>query len=86
MSNWKIRLKRFRQATGILLLLLVGNYGFLLLQRPPRTNAERPLFQGVYYQRQVLSQPRSLMVHIVSLDLRACINWTKNFHRKQPTV
>lgn len=69
--SWKILLKRFAQVTGILLLLLAGSYGCLLLRRPPRTDAERPLFQGVHYRRQVLSQPRPLMLHIVSLDLTA---------------
>ncbi|MGP1387440.1 MAG: phosphodiester glycosidase family protein [Thainema sp.] len=71
MFGWKLQLKRLGQVAGVFLLLLVGGYSILLIRRPPRTDTGRPLFQGVHYRRQVLSQPRPLMVHVVSLDLTA---------------
>lgn len=46
-------------------------YVSLCLGRPPRTNLEQQLFQGISYQRQVRSQPRRLMLHIVTIDLTA---------------
>lgn len=55
---------------GLLLLPLLL-YTQLHFQRPPRTNQELTLFQGIVYQREVRSMPRPLMLHIVSIDLTA---------------
>lgn len=46
-------------------------YISLCLSRPPRTDIEQQLFQGISYQRQVRSQPRPLILHIVTIDLTA---------------
>lgn len=62
-------------------LPLVAGIGFLMLPlllytrqhllRPPRTNLELTLFQGITYQRQVRNTPRPYMLHIVTIDLTA---------------
>ena len=56
--------------TGLLLWPLIL-YGWLHFQRPPRTPQERALFQGIVYKREVRSTPRPLMIHIVTIDLKA---------------
>jgi hypothetical protein len=64
------QLRRSLAIAGILLLslpLLV--YGWFLFQRPPRTNLERPLFQGITYRRESRSSPRPVMIHLVRIDL-----------------
>ena len=53
------------------MLLPLLLYSQLHFQRPPRTNQELTLFQGIVYQREVRSTPRPLMLHIVSIDLTA---------------
>jgi hypothetical protein len=45
--------------------------GWLTFQRPPQTNLEQTLFKGIHYQRQFRSQPRPVMLHIVTVDLTA---------------
>lgn len=45
-------------------------YGLLILNRPPRTNKQEQLFQGVVYRREPRSAPRKLMIHIVTIDLK----------------
>lgn len=68
----KINIKRFLLVTLITLLVVpLVTYISLCLSRPPRTNLEQQLFQGISYQRQVLSQPRRLMLHVVTIDLTA---------------
>ncbi|MBW4551943.1 MAG: phosphodiester glycosidase family protein [Aphanocapsa sp. GSE-SYN-MK-11-07L] len=56
--------------TAILSLPIVW-YGFAQWSRPPRSPAARSLFEGIRYERQVLSVPRPVMVHIVAIDLAA---------------
>ncbi len=54
--------------TAILSLPIVW-YGFAQSSRPARTPEARSLFEGIHYQRRVLSVPRPVMVHIVAIDL-----------------
>lgn len=46
-------------------------YGYLYLLRPPRTDLNTTLFQGIIYQREARATPRPYMLHIVSIDLDA---------------
>jgi hypothetical protein len=68
----RIYLKRslLAAAFGLLLLPLLLYTRFHLL-RPPRTNQELTLFQGITYQREARSTPRPYMLHIVTIDLTA---------------
>ncbi|MBW4644023.1 MAG: phosphodiester glycosidase family protein [Goleter apudmare HA4340-LM2] len=64
--------RRFWIIAGINLLLSpLVLYALLCLSRPPRTNQEQILFNGVVYQRRALSTPRLVMMHIVTVDLTA---------------
>jgi hypothetical protein len=68
----KILLKRVILATGISVVLIpILLYCLLLLTRPPRTNKQEQLFQGIVYRREARSTPRNLMVHIFTIDLKA---------------
>jgi len=58
-------------AGASLLLSPVIFYGILCTLRPPRTVQEQQLFQGIAYKRDILSQPRPVTIHIVSIDLSA---------------
>ncbi len=53
----------------ILLVIILTVIILLFVIRPPRTNTNLSLFPGILYERIVLSQPRLLMVHIVTIDL-----------------
>jgi len=44
-------------------------FGWFIFQRPPQTNLEKQLFQGIAYRRQFRSVPRPVMIHIVTIDL-----------------
>lgn len=44
-------------------------YGWLHFLRPPRTDQQQVLFQGITYQRSARTAPRPLMVHIVEINL-----------------
>lgn len=52
-----------------LLILPLLLYTQFHLRRPPRTNMEMPLFQGIVYYRQARTNPRPYMLHVVSIDL-----------------
>ncbi len=68
----QIGIKQFWVAVGISLLVLpLILYAWLHFSRPPRTNQERSLFQGITYRREVRSTPRPMMIHIVTVDLKA---------------
>lgn len=68
----KINIKRLLLVTLISLLVVpLLMYFSLCLSRPPRTDIEQQLFQGITYQREARFQPRLLMVHIVTIDLTA---------------
>lgn len=43
----------------------------MVAQRPPQTNLEKTLFQGIYYRREFQPLPRPVMLHIVEIDLTA---------------
>lgn len=51
------------------LVLLLTVITILSVIRPPRTNTNLLLFPGILYQRVALSQPRPIMIHIVTIDL-----------------
>lgn len=55
---------------GVLAIPLVW-LGWLTFQRPPQTNLEQPLFQGIAYRREFRRSPRPIMLHIVTVDLTA---------------
>ncbi len=69
----KFSIKRSLLATVISLLvspLLI--YSGLCLIRPPRTDLpEQKLFKGIVYRRNARSQPRPLMLHIITIELTA---------------
>lgn len=46
-------------------------YGWMMLQRPPQTHLEQRLFPGIHYRREFRTAPRSIMLHIVTIDLTA---------------
>jgi uncharacterized protein YigE (DUF2233 family) len=54
----------------LLALPLVG-YGVLHWLRPPLTAETRSLFQGIDYERQILTAPRAVVIHILKIDLKA---------------
>jgi hypothetical protein len=55
---------------GICFLLLpLIVYAWFYLQRPPQTNLEQALFDGILYQRIARFKPRPIMTHIVTIDL-----------------
>jgi len=63
---------------GLILLacLLVGGLGtggvyYWLYDLPQPKATSQQLFQGVSYERQVVQSPRPMVVHIVTVDLRA---------------
>ena len=62
--------RQFLLATTVLLLLPPIAYGRSYFLRPPRTATSRSLFAGIEYQRQARSQPRPVMMHIVTIDLK----------------
>jgi uncharacterized protein YigE (DUF2233 family) len=53
------------------LLLPVWLYAYFALQRPPRVNQTRALFQGITYERVARSHPRPILLHQVKVDLTA---------------
>jgi len=73
MTRRKISIKRSLLAMVISLLvapLLI--YSVLCLFRPPRTDLPaQQLFQGIVYRREARSQPRPIVLHIVTIDLTA---------------
>jgi exopolysaccharide biosynthesis protein len=56
--------------TALLLLLPLVIYGRLHFLRPPRTTDRQRLFPGIEYSRDARSQPRAVMIHIVTIDLK----------------
>jgi exopolysaccharide biosynthesis protein len=65
-------MKRFAVVIGTSLLLLpMIVYARLHFLRPPLTNIERSLHQGINYKRDIYKKPRPVVVHTVSIDLTA---------------
>jgi len=66
-----------RTAGFLAVSLLVAGAGLALAyrsrlqQRPERTPEVRSLFQGITYERKVPNYPRSLVAHIITVDLTA---------------
>lgn len=56
-------------STIIFLVLTLTVITILFVIRPPQTNINELLFPGILYQRVALSQPRPIMIHIVTIDL-----------------
>ncbi|KAF3886092.1 MULTISPECIES: phosphodiester glycosidase family protein [Nostocales] len=67
--RYLLYLRRFLLAAISFFLLPPIVYGWLCLQRPPQTNLEQALFQGIVYKRIARSTPRPVMTHIVAIDL-----------------
>lgn len=55
---------------GVLALPLLA-YGRSSMQRPPRMNLDRPLFEGISYQRTIRENPYPIVIHTVAVDLGA---------------
>lgn len=53
----------------VFLLMIAVAAAIVWPDRPPRTNYQAELFEGVTYERQVRSTPRRLVIHIVEIDL-----------------
>lgn len=53
---------------SIILLFLIPSV-IIRVQRPPSTPIQSQLFSGVTYQRQPINQPRTVMLHILEIDL-----------------
>jgi hypothetical protein len=62
--------RQFLLATTVLLLLPPIAYARSYFLRPPSTATSHSLFSGIEYQRQARSQPRPVMIHIVTIDLK----------------
>lgn len=55
-----------------LVCLLAGAAAFLWLgNRPQPKPASRDLFEGVHYAREVRNSPRPMVIHVLTIDLRA---------------
>lgn len=56
---------------GVLLLLLLILLAIIinLASRPPRTRITQKLFRGITYTRLIRKTPRSLVIHLVEIDL-----------------
>ena len=52
-------------------LLAAGGYGYWYSHRPQPEGVSQPLYEGVLYTRDVRSQPRELVIHVVEIDLSA---------------
>lgn len=57
--------------TAAILLSLVGGYGTWYHHRPVPPPEQRTLFHGVTYTREVRSEPRPLIIHVVTIDVTA---------------
>ena len=69
---WVLRLLTiFTLSAGGLAMVLGLAYGGLMLRRPARTVESRSLYKGVQYDRYARDSPRSLMFHIITIDLTA---------------
>ncbi len=70
--SWKRSLSAIALSLVLLSLGLYGVfYGVSCLRRPPRTDVQQPLFQGIVYRRIPRSTPRPLTIHVVTIDLKA---------------
>ena len=67
----KVFYRRTLAIVGIIVMLMpLVVIGGLHLLRPRRTNWEQEIFSGMYYQRQIKDQPRPILMHLVTVDLK----------------
>ncbi|NET07252.1 MAG: phosphodiester glycosidase family protein [Merismopedia sp. SIO2A8] len=66
---YQVYYKRWLAIVTVFLLLPLILYSRLYFLRPPSTNEERILFEGIVYQRQVYSTPRPQIIHLIAVDL-----------------
>ncbi|MEP7288914.1 MAG: phosphodiester glycosidase family protein [Chloroflexota bacterium] len=52
-------------------VLMLGSYAVWYTHRPIPTTMHQSLFQGITYLREVRTQPRPLVVHVITVDLDA---------------
>ncbi|MBD2058643.1 phosphodiester glycosidase family protein [Oculatella sp. FACHB-28] len=70
--QYQVYVKRFLVVIGAgLLTMPLLFYGKLHFQRPPRTDQQRTLFQGIVYRRIAKSLPRPVVIHVTTIDLTA---------------
>jgi hypothetical protein len=55
--------------TLLTLPLVLFSYQYFL--RPPRTQQQQVLFQGIVYQREARLSPRPIVIHLITIDLTA---------------
>jgi hypothetical protein len=67
----KKRVLRISLFIIIILLCLVGIVWYAYTHRPLPDSLQQALFEGVTYTRDVRSQPRPLVIHVISVDLNA---------------
>ncbi|MEG4014071.1 MULTISPECIES: phosphodiester glycosidase family protein [unclassified Microcoleus] len=67
-----LKIKHISHILGFgILLAPILIYNIPYFSRPAQTNETRSLFQGIAYRKEFRSNPRSIMIHIVSIDLKA---------------
>ncbi|MFS8119251.1 MAG: phosphodiester glycosidase family protein [Microcoleus sp.] len=70
--NFPLKIKQISHILGFgILLAPILIYNIPYFSRPAQTNEVRSLFQGIAYRKEFRSNPRSIMIHIVSIDLKA---------------
>ncbi|AFZ57333.1 phosphodiester glycosidase family protein [Anabaena cylindrica FACHB-243] len=69
LNQYSQQQKYLTLAGGILLVSPLIYYNWLHFLRPNLIDEKRELFKGVIYQRYTKSTPRSLLIHIVTIDL-----------------
>ncbi|PSB10867.1 hypothetical protein C7B69_21715 [filamentous cyanobacterium Phorm 46] len=68
----RLKIKQISHILGFgILLAPILIYNIPYFSRPAQTNETRSLFQGIAYRKEFRSNPRSIMIHIVSIDLKA---------------
>jgi hypothetical protein len=66
------KIKQISQILGFgILLAPILIYNIPYFSRPAQTNEVRSLFQGIAYRREFRSNPRPVVIHTVSIDLKA---------------
>lgn len=77
-AAWRLAGRQWWRASlavvlGLLAGLLVfgGAYDYWYYHRPLPEPVEQQLFQGIHYRREIRSEPRPLVIHLVTIDLDA---------------
>jgi len=63
------RILRTGDLLVVILLLLAGGLSYAYTHRPGPPPVQQTLFQGITYVRGVRSDPRPLVIHVVTVDL-----------------